>query len=70
MKKLVRFTVGAFLGAAIAGITVILLTPQSGKDIRTKLGEKISYVRSQVKNAVEQQRHDLEKEWNAEVDEN
>lgn len=69
MKKLVRFTFGAFLGAAIAGITVVLLTPQSGEDIRTKLGEKIRYVRNQVTNAVEQQRHEMEEEWNAEGDE-
>lgn len=62
MKKILKFTAGALLGASIASITIILLAPQSGSESRAKLVQGASFLKNQFTKAVDNQRRELEKE--------
>ncbi len=42
MKSAILFLLGVVLGAAVGGLTALLLTPYSGEELRRELGEKSS----------------------------
>ena len=40
MKAAILFLLGIVLGAAVGGLTALLLTPYSGEQLRKQIGEK------------------------------
>ncbi len=40
MKSAILFLLGIVLGAAVGGLTALLLTPYSGDDLRRQIGER------------------------------
>jgi gas vesicle protein len=40
MKSAILFLLGILLGAAVGGLTALLLTPYSGDEMRKQIGEK------------------------------
>jgi gas vesicle protein len=42
MKSAILFLLGIVIGAAVGGLTALLLTPYSGDDFRRQIGERSS----------------------------
>lgn len=40
MKGIILFLLGVVLGAAVGGLTALLLTPYSGDELRRQIGER------------------------------
>jgi gas vesicle protein len=40
MKSVILFLLGIVLGAAVGGLTALLLTPYSGDELRRQIGER------------------------------
>lgn len=40
MKSAILFLLGIVLGAAVGGLTALLLTPYSGQELRQQIGER------------------------------
>jgi gas vesicle protein len=62
MRHILNFMAGATLGALIGASVVLLLTPTSGRDIRNQMRERALSIQSEVKQAAEQRRSELEKQ--------
>lgn len=62
MKGLWGFLAGLISGALVGAVIAILLAPVSGLEMRGKIRERVDYVQSEVKNAADQRRLDLEKQ--------
>lgn len=65
MAKFVKFLLGILLGAAFAVALVILLTPTSGKELQTKVKERIEYIKLEVEKAKDEKRNALESQLEA-----
>ena len=48
MKAAILFLLGIVLGAAVGGLTALLLTPYSGQELRQQIGERGSEFGDQV----------------------
>lgn len=62
MRKTLRFLTGAIIGAVAGGLTVLLLTPESGDNTRLAISEKLQYLREQMREAAKEKRIELEAE--------
>ncbi|MBS1250186.1 MAG: hypothetical protein MAG431_01776 [Chloroflexi bacterium] len=62
MKKFTRFLSGMILGSVIGGISVLLLTPASGDDLRSELQQKVKDIQAEIKTAASEKRRELEEE--------
>lgn len=62
MKKFTRFLSGMILGSVIGGISVLLLTPASGDDLRSELQQKVKDIQTEIKTAASERRRELEEE--------
>ena len=62
MKKFAHFSIGLLFGAVIAGITVILITPLSGKQLQEEIKNKADGILADVKEASEIRQEELKSE--------
>jgi len=62
MKKISRFITGAFLGALVSSLLVLLFTPKSGSQLRHTVTNRIQNISSEIRIASEQKRKELEEE--------
>ena len=62
MKKMSRFITGAFLGAFISSLLVLLFTPKSGDQLRNTVTERAQSIAADIRHASEQKRKELEEE--------
>jgi gas vesicle protein len=65
MNSFFRIATGALVGAATSATLVILLTPQSGPDLRQALRDRIGEVRAAGQEAAETRRLELTEEFEA-----
>jgi hypothetical protein len=59
MGKFGRFVLGLSLGAVIGAGLVVLLTPQSGEELRQQVRDKIEAVKEEGQRAAEERRAEL-----------
>jgi gas vesicle protein len=59
MNKLVSFVIGAFSGALVSSILVLLLTPMKGTEVRARLGNSFVHVQNEVKTAAQKRVDEL-----------
>ena len=64
MNRIISFISGAVMGALVGSTLVLLLTPASGDEIRTKITEQVQKVQEEVKQATESRRIELETQIN------
>ena len=62
MKKFIKFTAGAILGASIASIILILLAPEPGSATRKRILQSFRDLKNQFNSAVKIQKEELEGE--------
>lgn len=62
MKTISNFFYGILVGGILGGVIGLLLAPGKGSETRAAINQKFEGVSEQVKQAVEQRRHELEKE--------
>ncbi|MCD4752597.1 MAG: YtxH domain-containing protein [Anaerolineaceae bacterium] len=62
MKKFGYFSLGAFIGALISGILVLLFTPVSGKQLQNDISYKIQETIDAIKEASELRQEELKSE--------
>ncbi len=62
MKKLTKFLTGLMMGAAAGVVVVTLLAPGSGDETRLAIAEKLNYLRTQMREAAQAKREELEAE--------
>lgn len=62
MKKFGYFCLGAFIGAIISGILVLLFTPVSGKQLQDDISFKIQDTIDSLKEASELRQEELKSE--------
>lgn len=60
MRKYVSLMAGAFLGAIVGSTLVLLLTPESGKDLRSQIVLTWGRARDEVRQAALDKRKELE----------
>lgn len=53
-RKQNGFLLGTLFGAAVAGVSVLLSTPKSGKEVRKEIGKKVDSTKQAVKDKGEQ----------------
>ncbi|NSW51229.1 MAG: YtxH domain-containing protein [Anaerolineae bacterium] len=59
MKKVWSFLTGLLVGAWLTGVTVLLFTPLSGKDLREKIKQESNQLMQDVKSASEMRQKEL-----------
>lgn len=59
MNKLAGFVIGAFSGALVSSIIVLLLTPMKGTELRARLGSSFVHVQNEVKTAAQKRVDEL-----------
>ena len=62
MKGFWGFLAGLISGALVGALLAILFAPTSGDELRGKIRERVDYVQTEVKNAAEERRRELEKQ--------
>ncbi|MEX2144239.1 MAG: YtxH domain-containing protein [Anaerolineales bacterium] len=65
MRRLISFLLGTASGALIGATFAILLTPASGEDLRSELSNRVKRFRSELQEAAEQRRAELERQLDA-----
>lgn len=60
MRKFGSFMLGAILGGLISSSLVILLTPESGEDLRHKIEVRFKDIIDEVNRAADEKRAELE----------
>lgn len=60
MNKTFRFLEGMLLGAVFGAALAILLAPSSGEELRNQIQLEIDRVQSEMQQAAEQRRYELE----------
>jgi gas vesicle protein len=61
--KVLRFLVGFAVGAVVAGVAVLLLTPQSGEDLQKELRARADHVVDEGRRAAAERRAELEAQF-------
>jgi gas vesicle protein len=59
MNRVISFLSGAVLGALVGVTLALLMTPESGEDLRIKMQEQVQKVQGEVKAATEARRTEL-----------
>lgn len=62
MNKFGKFLSGFLMGGVLGSILVILLTPFSGDEMRTRIQDKYEYVKLEVENAAETRSAELKQQ--------
>lgn len=62
MRRLLGFLIGIGTGALVGATVAILLTPESGKDLRSDLRSRMEGFRRELQEAAEQRRTELERQ--------
>jgi gas vesicle protein len=62
MKKAFAFIFGAVMGGIIGGVTALLLTPYSGKELQTVIKKEVENIQVEIKEAAQTKRAELEKQ--------
>ena len=62
MKRLGKFVFGAVLGGLLGSLLVLLYAPESGNETREALRYRFDGFVNQIKDAVEERRHQLQQE--------
>jgi gas vesicle protein len=62
MNRVISFISGAVMGALVGATLVLLLTPASGEELRTKMQEQARKIQEEVKSATEARRSELEEQ--------
>jgi len=60
MRRFFSFLIGVISGAFVAAVAVLLLTPESGSDLRTQVRDRFSSLVEEVRAAAEAERKRLE----------
>ena len=63
MKRLFKFTFGAFLGAFLGGTLMLLFAPESGEFTREAIQERFKSLSGQIQDAVRSRQEELQKEF-------
>lgn len=58
--KILRFMEGFLLGAAIGGLLSLLLTPESGDQLRGRISAEVGRIQSEIRSAASERRSELE----------
>lgn len=62
MKNFGKFLLGTVIGAITGATLVLMFTPSSGAALRNKVCENFTMIRSDVRNAAQQKRDELQAE--------
>ena len=62
MKKFAHFSIGLLIGAVLTGVTVLLITPVSGKQLQEEIKNKVDEIVYDVKEASELRQKELKSE--------
>jgi len=62
MKGFASFLSGAVLGSLVGAAMALLLTPESGSDLRDQIQERADRIQNEVKKAAENRRSELEQQ--------
>lgn len=65
MRRFFNFLLGAFSGALVGAVTVMLLTPISGEELRTQARDRLGGVIEEMRAAAEAERQRLEAQLEA-----
>lgn len=65
MRRLIGFLMGIGTGALVGATVAILLTPASGKDLRSDLRSRMEGFRNELQEAAAQRRSELERQLEA-----
>ena len=60
MRKAMAFVIGAVMGGVIGALSALLLTPYSGKELKTALQNEVDKISAEIKDAAIQKRAELE----------
>jgi len=60
MRKAIAFTFGAVLGGILGGLASLLLTPYSGKELRSTIRQQVDDIQVEIKEAGQNKRAELE----------
>lgn len=63
--KILRFMEGLLLGAVVGAALSLLLTPESGEQLRGRISAEIGRAQSEIKSAASERRMELEKQLSA-----
>lgn len=62
MRAFLNFLSGAILGAIVGASLALLLTPESGDQLRTDLRDRATHFQDEIKHAAEARRAELEQQ--------
>jgi gas vesicle protein len=65
--RILSFVIGLLSGSIVGAAAVILLTPQSGRDLRQGIADKYRDILESGKQAMMEQRQALESEYKAHI---
>lgn len=65
MRRILGFLIGIGTGALVGATVAILLTPESGKDLRSELRSRMEGFRRELQQAADQRRAELERQLEA-----
>ncbi len=63
MKKIFSFLAGGMCGVLIGGVTTLLLTPASGRELVTRAENRWNYAKSEARRARLETQQDLERQY-------
>jgi len=59
MKRVISFTIGAFLGGILGSLLILFYTPSSGTEIRERVSSYATEKIGEIKNAAIERRQEL-----------
>jgi gas vesicle protein len=62
MNRIISFLSGAVMGALVGSTLALLLAPESGEELRTKMAEQVKRIQQEVKEATQTRRIELEEQ--------
>ena len=65
--RILSFVIGLLSGSIVGAALVILMTPQSGADLRSSIAEKAAEIRDAGRVAVQERRQALTEEYKARI---
>ena len=63
MNRMFSFLAGALCGALIGGVTALLLTPDSGENLRGNARQRLDDALTEARQAMDDTRRDLEAQF-------
>jgi gas vesicle protein len=62
MKRMLSFFSGVLTGALVGAMVALLLTPESGENLRSRIQEQTLSLRDEIKKAAAERRAELEEQ--------